>query len=286
MVWLIGNKGMLGSDVEYLLRKNSISFCASDREVDICDIEQLRKFSAGKDIIWIINCSAYTAVDRAEDEPEMAYKINADGVQNIALIAKENNAKLIHISTDYVFDGAKNGPYAETDKTNPAGVYGKSKLDGEDRIRKTLSYYFIIRTAWLYGKNGNNFVHTMLRLFKEREEVRVVRDQWGSPTYSLDLAEAILKIITDNSNKYGVFHFTNEGRTNWHEFASEIYRIAVDKKLLQKQVRIVPIATSEYPTKAVRPANSYLLKDKIKSELGVTCRDWKTALKEFIDLKN
>ena len=282
MIWLIGNKGMLGSDVEALLQKKSSEYIASDKEVDICDIEQLRRFAGDKKISWIVNCSAYTAVDKAEDETEAAFRINGDGVKNIALIAIEKKAKLIHISTDYVFDGTKNGPYCETDKTNPAGAYGKSKLKGEEYIRETISEYFIIRTAWLYGKNGNNFVYTMLKLFKERDEVRIVQDQWGSPTYSPDLANAILKIISDDSNKFGIYNFTNDGKTNWYEFASEIYKLALKNNILQKQLKLTPITTAEYPTKAKRPSNSYLSKDKIKEELSVECRDWKAALNDFI----
>ncbi len=282
MIWLIGNKGMLGSEVERLLHENGIEFISSDREVDITDYSRLQNFVGERSITWIINCSAYTAVDKAEDEPEAAFKVNADGAGNIARIAASSGARLIHISTDYVFDGEKNGAYTEEDRTNPIGIYGGSKLKGEEEIVRNISRYFIIRTAWLYGKNGNNFVHTMLRLFRERDEVRVVADQWGTPTYAPDLASAIVSIISSNSDKYGIYHFTNEGKTNWYEFACEICRLALKNGIIDRPVKIVPISTDEYPTKAKRPRNSLLSKAKIKAELGIECRDWDLALEEYI----
>ena len=229
MIWLIGNKGMLGSDLEIKVRDAGIEYFASDIEIDITNIESMRKYLKDKKIKWIINCSAYTAVDKAEDEPEKAFKINSEGVLNIARLAKENNAVLIHISTDYVFDGNKEGAYTEEDKTNPVGVYGKSKLEGERNIVKALPEYFIIRTAWLYGRNGNNFVHTMLRLFSDRNELKVVQDQFGSPTNAKDLADVIVNIVKNNSDKHGIYNFTNNGRTNWYEFASTIYELAREK---------------------------------------------------------
>jgi dTDP-4-dehydrorhamnose reductase len=177
MIWLIGKRGMLGREVEALLDRQKRDYIATGVEVDITDIEQLKEFAANKPVSWIINCSAYTAVDKAEDEPEEAFKINADGSSNISKTAAYKNARLIHISTDYVFDGTKKGAYLETDLPNPINIYGKSKLKGETNITETTKAYFIIRTAWLYGKNGNNFVRTMLRLFKEKLEVNVVADQ-------------------------------------------------------------------------------------------------------------
>ena len=159
MIWLIGNKGMLGREVEALLQKKEWAYIASDQEIDITNLNELRIFSADKPIFWVINCAGYTAVDKAEDEPDLAFKINADGPRNIAGIAKNRGAKLIHISTDYVFDGTKAGAYVETDLPNPLGVYAKSKYQGEVNITETLNEYFIIRSAWLYGKQGNNFVY-------------------------------------------------------------------------------------------------------------------------------
>lgn len=282
MIWLIGNKGMLGSEVEPLLGESGRECVVSDKEVDITDYNQLRDFAGEKTISWIVNCSAYTAVDRAEDEPEAARAVNSRGVQNIARLASEKKARLIHISTDYVFDGTKDGAYTEEDSPNPRGVYGSSKLEGEKSIQGALEEYFILRTAWLYGENGPNFVNTMLHLFGGRNEVRVVDDQWGSPTFAIDLAGAIVRIIEKRADRYGIFHFTNEGRTNWYEFAKEIHQLARERGIVQKEVNIVPIPTEQYPTRAVRPRNSLLSKEKIKRELGVECREWKIALEEYI----
>ena len=282
MIWLIGHRGMLGSDVEELLRGSSREYVASDKEVDITDYSQLKSFSADKKIDRILNCSAYTAVDRAEDEEELAGRINGDGVANIARIAREKNARLVHISTDYVFSGAKEGDYNEDDETGPIGAYGRSKLLGEEHVKRIMDDYAIVRTAWLYGMHGPNFVRTMIRLFNEREEVRVVADQWGSPTYSRDLASAVLAVAASERMQPGIYHFANEGRTNWYEFACAIYERARAYGLVKKNVTIHPIATEEYPTKAARPKNSYLSKEKIKAAFGLEIRDWRAALDDYI----
>lgn len=258
MIWLIGNRGMLGMEVETLLNRQKRDHIATDVEVDITNIEQLKEFVSNKPISWIINCAAYTSVDKAEDEPELAFKINADGPLNIAQIAVKKNARLIHISTDYVFDGTKEGAYLETDLPNPINIYGKSKFKGEKNIAETIKTYFIIRSAWLYGKNGANFVRTMLNLFREKTEVKIVADQWSSPTYASDLAEAVIRIIDIDPVTFGLYHFTNEGRTNWHQFATEIYNFAKIEGLIDRSVRILPIETGQYQTKAKRPVNSYL----------------------------
>ena len=282
MVWLVGNRGMLGSEVHRRLQTCKLEHIATDLEVDITDPQALKGFSDPLALSWIVNCSAYTAVDRAEDEPEQAFRINADGVRNLALVARLKKACLLHISTDYVFDGRKEGVYLETDTPNPTGSYGHSKLQGEEYIRGCIDRHVILRTAWLYGPNGNNFVRTMLRLFQERDEVKVVADQWGSPTLAGDLADVIVQIISREELQYGIFHFTNEGRTNWFEFASLIQELAVKHHLLDREVRLVPIKTEQYPTKALRPANSYLSKEKIKAVFGISIRPWQEPLAEFI----
>jgi len=289
MIWLIGNKGMLGYDVEKLLKERGLTYCASDKEVDICDYKALEKFGKDKKIKWIINCSGYTQVDKAEEEIDEAFRINKDGVRDIALFSAKRQIRLIHISTDYVFDGRqeKEGDavaYWEDDKTNPINIYGKSKLAGEEEIKKILKEYFIIRTAWLYGLKGNNFIYTMLRLFKERDLVKVVEDQWGSPTYTVDLAGAILKIIENNSVSYGIYNFTNEGITNWYEFSMTIYKKAKRVGLIEsnKKVEIQPIKTEDYPTAARRPEYSVLSKKKIRKELGLKIRNWDEALEDFL----
>ncbi len=271
MIWLIGNKGMLGSEVEKLLKEQGLTYWASDKEVDIGDYKALEKFGKDKEIKWVVNCAGYTKVDKAEEEIDEAFRINKDGARNIALFSTKRQIRLIHISTDYVFEGRQEGgaaAYNEDDKTNPINIYGKSKLVGEEEIKKISEEYFIIRTAWLYGKQGNNFVYTMLNLFKEKEVIRVVDDQWGSPTSAADLTEIILKIIKDDVNKYGIYHFTNEGVTNWYEFARAIYSKAKKLDLISdsKKVEIKSIKTEDYPTAAKRPRYSVLSKEKIKKE--------------------
>ncbi len=287
MIWLIGNKGMLGNEVEKLLKERGLTYWSSDKEVDISDYKALEKFGKDKKIKWIINCSGYTKVDKAEEEIDEAFRINKNGVRNIALFSAERQIRLIHISTDYVFDGRQEEgavTYSEEDKTNPINIYGRSKLAGEEEIKNILEEYFIIRTAWLCGLEGNNFIYTMLRLFKERDLVKVVEDQWGSPTYTVDLAGAILKIIEDDLVSYGIYHFTNEGVTNWYEFARTIYKKAKRLGLLEdsKKVEIQPIKTEDYPTAARRPRYSVLSKEKIKREFSIKIRDWDEALEDFL----
>lgn len=282
MVWLVGNKGMLGTDVEEVLKEKKIDHIFSDKEVDITNILKIKEYIKDKKISCIVNCSAYTAVDKAEDEYEQAFKINRDGVKNLAVISKENNALLIHISTDYVYDGCKEGEYFEKDITNPLSVYGKSKLAGEEELKKIVSDYYIIRTSWLYGKNGNNFVYTMLRLFKEKDFIKVVKDQVGSPTYSRDLANFIAYIITGNIKKYGTFHFSNEGYISWYYFALQIYKYGKEYNKVNKEVEIIPIETNEYPTKAIRPKNSAMSKDKLKNIFNYQIPNWEKSLEIFI----
>jgi dTDP-4-dehydrorhamnose reductase len=287
MIWLIGNKGMLGNNVEKLLKERGFIYWASDKEVDISDYKVLEKFGKDKKIKWIINCAGYTKVDKAEEEIDDAFRINKDGVRNIALFSTKRQVKLIHISTDYVFDGRQEEAavaYSEDDKTNPMDIYGRSKLAGEQEIKNILEKYFIIRTAWLYGLQGNNFVYTMLKLFKERDLVKVVEDQWGSPTYTADLVGAILKIIENASVSYGIYHFTNEGMTNWYKFARAVYKKAKRLGLIEdnKKVEIQPIKTEDYPTTARRPRYSVLSKKKIKKEFSLKIRDWDKALEDFL----
>jgi dTDP-4-dehydrorhamnose reductase len=289
MIWLIGNKGMLGNDVEKLLKERGLIYWASDKEVDIGDYKALEKFGKDKKIKWVINCAGYTKVDKAEEEIDEAFRINKDGARNIALFSVKRQIRLIHISTDYVFDGQQEGGaivYREDDKTNPINIYGKSKVAGEEEIKNILEKYFIIRTAWLYGLQGNNFVYAMLSLFKEKEIIRVVDDQWGSPTYRADLADTILKIIESGSEKFGIYHFTNKGVVNRYEFARVIYDRAEKLGLLpgNRKVEIKPIKTKEYPTAAIRSKYSVLSKDKIKREFSLKIRNWDEALEGFLSL--
>jgi dTDP-4-dehydrorhamnose reductase len=289
MIWLIGNKGMLGNDVEKLLKERRLTYWASDKEVDISDYKALEKFGKDKKIKWVINCAGYTKVDKAEEEIDEAFRINKDGVRNIALFSSKRQIRLIHISTDYVFDGRQEGgaiAYREENETNPINIYGKSKLAGEEEIKKILEEYFIIRTAWLYGLQGNNFVYTMLSLFKEKEIIRVVDDQRGSPTHAVDLADTILKIIETGSDKFGIYHFTNEGVISWYKFAQVIFDKAKRLGLLEinRKIEIKPSKTEDYPTAAARPRYSVLSKDKIKRGFSLKIRNWDEALEDFLSL--
>ena len=289
-IWLIGNKGMLGTELSLLLEKSGLPFVSTDREVDITGIEALKaavaKLAEEHPVKWIINCAAYTAVDKAEDDIEACRRLNTQGAANIAAIASNTGTRLIHISTDYVFDGKGSRPYREDDATAPTGVYGLTKRDGEAAVLENNPRSYIIRTAWLYGRHGNNFVHTMLRLMNERDEVKVVNDQRGSPTWTFDLAAVILTLInTVDSGKeipFGVYHFTNEGNITWFDFAKEIYMQGREQGRITKDCAVNPCTSAEYPAKVKRPAYSVLDKSKIKSALGISIPAWDESLKEFL----
>ena len=285
MIWLIGNKGMLGSSVEKKLKTSEFNFSTTDLNVDITNIDALVNYAAKifttKDQNWIINCSAYTAVDRAEDEPELAEKINSLGVENIANCAKKNNAKLIHISTDYVFAGTNPEAITEDMSPNPVSVYGNTKLKGENAIQKSINSYFIIRTAWLYGLYGFNFVYTMLKLMNSRNSISVVNDQFGSPTNAKDLADLIVTIVSKESTDYGTYHYSNEGKINWYDFAEKIYEIGKQKKLINSDCNIKACSSSEFPTKATRPNYSLLSKEKVKTTFQIPVPQWEESLSSF-----
>lgn len=248
--------------------------CALDiHTLDITDCSAVLNTFKTKNPQIVINCAAYTAVDNAEEEWDTAFNVNAKGVENLVKGCKAIGAKLLHISTDYVFDGKSTTPYTEDDTPNPKTVYGKTKLQGE---KYALGYEktFVIRTAWLYGKNGNNFVKTMLRLGDTRNSITVVNDQKGTPTNAGDLAHHILKLgVTEN---YGIYHCTGEGECTWYDFACEIMQFS------GKDCKVMPCTTDEYPTKAVRPAYSVLENKALRLTVGNEMRHWKTALQEFI----
>ena len=286
MIWLIGNRGMLGTELSLLLEKSGLPFAGTDREVDITDPEALRAFTRTRQIDWIINCAAYTAVDNAEDDEENCRLLNTTGPANIALAADKIGARLIHISTDYVFNGQGGRPYTENDATNPIGVYGLTKRDGEIKVLEGNAKSYIIRTAWLYGKHGNNFVHTMLRLMKEKESVSVVNDQKGSPTWAHDLAQVIITFIQlVNEGKtipYGIYHFTNEGEISWFDFAREIYARAHALGILTGNCEVKACTSAEFPAKVKRPQYSVLDKTKIKNTLGINIPVWDESLRKFL----
>jgi dTDP-4-dehydrorhamnose reductase len=286
VIWLIGNKGMLGTELSLLLEQNNIPFIGTDREVDITDPAALRDFASSHPVNWIINCAAYTAVDKAEDDEVACRLLNTSGPANIAAAARDKGARLIHISTDYVFDGTGNRPYTEEDATCPTGVYGSTKRDGELAVIENNPHFYIIRTAWLYGKHGNNFVHTMLRLMNEREEIKVVHDQYGSPTWAFDLAQVIISLMQQVDGTHnipcGIYHYTGEGTCTWFEFAQAIYAEGKSLNLLTKPCTVKPCTSAEYPAKVKRPAYSVLDKTKTKSIMRIIIPAWNDSLRSFL----
>lgn len=272
MILITGANGQLGQCLAKCIDKSNTIF--ADREtLDITNRDAVINFVRERNIDTIINCAAYTAVDKAESEPELAQKINVDGPQNLAL----TGVKLIHISTDYVFDGKNNVPYTTTDKTNPVSVYGKTKRDGEIAVENSSKTYAIIRTQWLYSEFGKNFAKTMQNLGSTKDSLNVVSDQVGTPTYAGDLAMAIAKIIPQlTPETSGIYHFSNEGVCSWYDFAHEI----MDMKNLKCKVN--PIPTTEYPTPATRPHYSVLDKSKIKQVFNIQINHWKESLKQCI----
>ena len=278
-ILVTGSSGQLGRTIEELYSVNSIDLdftFLSRQDLDITNKIELETYFRKNNFEYCINCAAYTAVDTAETEEEKATKINVEGVKNLAEACKINNAILIHISTDFVFDGTKHTPYLETNQTNPKGIYGKTKLEGEKVIKSVLKNYFIIRTSWLYSEHGNNFMKTMIRLGKEKDELSVVDDQKGTPTYAGDLAKAILKIIETNNRNFGLYHYSNKGVTTWYEFAKEIFE---ESKIV---IKLRAISTEAYPTAAERPKFSALDSSKIKKTLNIEISFWKKSLKRVL----
>lgn len=285
MVWLIGCKGMLGTEVARQLKNRNIDYIGTDIDVDITKLEVLEDFAnKNPKIDWIINCSAYTAVDKAEDDKDFANLLNNIGPKNISSVAKKINAKMIHISTDYVFDGTGNIPYTEDMDVKPIGVYGQTKADGEKSVIDSGCEYYIFRTAWLYGYDGKNFVYTMLKLMESKSEISVVSDQKGTPTFAGDLANCVIKTITSkNQIPCGIYHCTDLGEITWYDFACEIYKQGKATGKLSNECKINPCSTDEFPTKAKRPAYSVLSKEKIQQALGIALPMWNESLNVFMN---
>lgn len=276
-ILVTGANGQLGSELRELAAHfKEDQFLFTDvQALDICNHDEVANFIATNNVNCIINCAAYTAVDKAEEQAELADKINHLAVANFAQLAKDNNIKLVHISTDYVFDGTNHKPYQETDTPNPQSVYGKTKLDGEQAMQTiNPANSVIIRTSWVYSQFGNNFVKTMLRLGAEREELNVVADQIGTPTNAADLAKAILDILPQISTKtVEVYHYSNQGVCSWYDFAKAIFQIN------NIPVKVNPIASIQYPTPAKRQFYSVLNKEKIKDKFGIEIPYWRTSLR-------
>jgi dTDP-4-dehydrorhamnose reductase len=278
-VLVTGCLGQLGSEIMELTKDSSDSYIYTDKnELDITKIDEIEMLISLKKIDTIINCAAYTAVDKAETDQEIAHLINAKSTQNLAQIAKQYNCKLVHVSTDYVFDGTNHKPYVETDSTNPNGLYGATKLDGEKMMQEiNPANSIIIRTSWVYSSHGVNFVKTMLKLGKERDNLTVIYDQVGTPTYAKDLAQVILDIIPQLDNQdVEIYHYSNEGVLSWYDFAKEIMKMA------KLECNIAPIETKDYPTPAKRPHYSLLNKAKIKNRYNISIPYWKDSLNECL----
>ncbi|MCG3748313.1 MULTISPECIES: dTDP-4-dehydrorhamnose reductase [Vibrio] len=284
-VLITGCNGQVGHCLTERL-KNKAEILAHDYEgLDITDPVAVSKTVADFKPDYIINAAAHTAVDRAEQEVELSNAINRDGPQYLAQAAENCGAVMLHISTDYVFDGEGDKPYLESDQTDPQGVYGQSKLAGEIAVAKSCKKHLILRTAWVFGEHGNNFVKTMLRLVPTRDDLNIVGDQFGGPTYAGDIADALIAMVgyieQGQRPEWGVYHFTGMPYASWFEFATKIFQLAESKGVLAKQPKISSIPTSAYPTPAKRPANSRLDCRKIENQFGIKPSDWNSALENI-----
>lgn len=274
-ILVTGYNGQLGFDVIKELRSRSIDCKGVDRDdFDITDRDETVKFIENYAPDAVVHCAAYTAVDRAEEDEKNCRKVNVDGSENIAIACEKLGAKMLYVSTDYVYGGAGEKPFEPTDETDPKNVYGRTKLEGEKAVMKHCDRFFIVRTSWVFGINGNNFVKTMLKLGNEKDELNVVCDQIGSPTYTPDLARLICDLIV--TDKYGIYHGTNENYCSWADFAAEIMRLG------NRKAGVNPVSSDEYPVKAERPHNSRLSK-KCLDDIGIDrLPTWQDALKRFL----
>lgn len=275
-VLVTGIRGQLGHDVLNELKKRGHDAVGvNSEEMDITDADMVREVMFRERPEAVIHCAAYTAVDNAEDNVEICRKVNVDGTAYIANMCRELDARMLYVSTDYVFSGDSERPWEPEDKTNPLNVYGQTKYEGELAVQKCLEKYFIVRISWVFGVNGSNFVKTMLRLGKERGAVSVVNDQIGSPTYTYDLAILMADMI--ESDKYGIYHASGEGLCSWYEFAQEIFREAG-----MDEVKVTPVDSAAFPTKAKRPKNSRMNKDKLKANGFSLLPAWQDALRRYL----
>ena len=279
-ILVTGANGQLGNSIRRLAAGYpQYAFVFTDVDtLDICDAQAVNAFVKEKQVDYIINCAAYTAVDKAEDDEALCLRINRDAVRNLGEAARMAGARVIHVSTDYVFDGEGTRPWEPEDERHPLNVYGQTKLDGELAVSSTLDKYFIVRIAWVFGKNGKNFIKTMLNVAKTHDKLTVVSDQIGTPTYAEDLAKAIVKIMAndDRVEHEGIYHYSNAGVCSWYDFAVEIVRLS------GLNCRVNPVTTAEYPTKTHRPAYSVLDKTKIKHTFGVEVPEWQEALRRMM----
>lgn len=272
-ILVTGANGMLGQDLCPILEQNAYSVIKTDRDnLDITKLEDVESVLTSENPAFVIHCAAYTAVDKAETEVELAYLINEKGSENLAIVSGKLGIPIVCVSTDYVFDGTKVGAYVPTDKTNPQSVYGASKLAGEIAIQKNNPKHYIARTSWLYGIFGNNFVETMIKLSQTNPELKVVNDQVGCPTWTVALSNAIVSLIKENK-PFGIYHTCGSGNTSWHGFAEEIFRLS------NINIKVNPCSTEEFPRPAKRPMNSIMENNGI-------CPDWKESLSNYIKLRS
>jgi dTDP-4-dehydrorhamnose reductase len=271
---VFGASGQLGQCLKNVAALQGVTDIVfpPESEANILDTEGLNKLFEQYKPTYAINCAAYTAVDKAEDDSELAEKINNIGAANLAMLCQKHGAILIHVSTDFVFKGNVAHPLTETDEASPISVYGQTKLDGERAVAENLKEHFIIRTGWLYSEYANNFVKTMLKLGSERDELKIIADQVGTPTYAIDLAGFILLVISSKNTAYGIYHYSNEGVTSWFDFARAIFDISAT------QVKAIPIRTDEYPTRATRPSYSVMDKSKVKQTFNIEIPYWRDSL--------
>lgn len=278
-IWVIGAFGMLGSSVSSCLSEHKIDFLKSfKKDADITELESLRSFAKDKEITHIINCAAYTKVDLAEKEEELAIRINVRGPENLGMVAKEISAKVMHFSTDYVFDGQTSHPYLETDSAAPLNTYGRTKWEGEQGLLKVFPDACIIRTSWLFGLNGPNFISKMIHLMQQKKEIQVASDQIGKPTFCGDLAQAAIELL-DSS---GIYHFANYQTASWYDLTRTIYDEAKKRGFDINCEKIIPITTDQFPSVAKRPQYSVLDTTKIETLLGKSPRPWEDAVKDYI----
>ncbi len=285
-ILVTGANGQLGWELQRAKPGDCKLTALSRDQLDITDLEQVNNTINSIKPDWIINAAAYTAVDKAESDSEGAYAINADGAANLATAAQASNVRLLHISTDFIFDGKNNRPYLPDDNPNPLGVYGASKLAGEQKVRELLGdETLIIRTAWVYSSHGNNFVKTMLRLMEERDTLGVIEDQVGTPSWAAEIATAIYLSIENNLR--GVYHWTDTGAASWYDFSVAIYELGQEAGLISSSVTINPIPTEAYPTPAERPPYSILNKDSLRKAINYTGKHWRDSLSQMIlEIKN
>ena len=274
-ILVTGVKGQLGYDVMNELTKRGHTGIGVDvEEMDITDAAKVEQVIKESEVEAVIHCAAYTAVDAAEDNAELCHKINAEGTENIAKVCKELDLKMIYISTDYVFNGEGTRPWEPDDEREPLNVYGQAKYEGELAVEKYLEKYYIVRIAWVFGVNGKNFIKTMLNLSETHDELSVVNDQIGSPTYTYDLAKLLVDMV--ETDKYGRYHATNEGLCTWYEFATEIFRQA------SKEITVHPVTSEQFPAKAKRPHNSRMNKDKLEANGFDRLPTWQDALNRYL----